>query len=981
MSNLDKQVSLTEQLLSVKNNPTSIQELALRKLDEAHSGKIDIPDANNPFMYGLEFAAMVGSAIMSNHELLTMKRYRKLASSYDDLYHHMSDEDYPGRWGEPSRIGITLAFNADEIRKRAVETADDFGDGSSIYSMLIIPRNTTIMVQGIAFSFEFPIEIRVMKHGGFVVVYDVSQPSPFMTLSSNQVDTRLLPVNGSEYLMMNIDLRQIQGTPYWGKITPAGGFKETYPLSGSYFYGIRVFTRKNTTDEWDEAYVTHSDLVYDATKLTFTAKVLEDTVRLTLPEIYLASGWNELQVRADVYTTKGKLLIDTSTIRGSTTQATWRDFNYEANVVGRYSAPLSNFSERILEIRTGIMGGKDGMSVEELRESVIYGGIRTDKPITPGELSVHLSRLGFDELKAEDVPTLRKYQITRALPVQDNKSLSESIGIGIMGIQESIDSLAVRSTVRDNGSRVTITPDAIYQYRDGFYHILHDTEMFDLRAKGPDELAREINKEQYYFTPFYYVLDTNDNLFDTRVYSLDTPDLPHKTFVYENNSIGVELSIDKLSIERVASGYQIVAVTSSDKFYKDLKDSEVACQMLFKPERESAYAYLNGVLKGRSPDGERVWVFNLDTSFDVTKNDELILTSFSQFGNNPSKLRTLLSGEFTILNLITRNSVNEEIFYTDSDDKIGEWYFNERMAAVTEQSWQVHFGDALTYLYTRSRSIISEEDVLRYTEDIPWRYDQDEYKRENGMLVFDANGKPIKLHKKGDIVYDSEGVVMYRYKTGDIKRDNDGNPIPVNDRVVIRDLDIIGLDGCYYFSDNQADIDYLREIKQAVTDWVTRDIANLNKRLLEVTSANFRPKQSLGYIDVIVNSKEERRINAAVAFNIVYYLTDSGFKNANLRNSLSQITPSAIAGVIDKETFGVSDLIAELRKYKTDDVVDIVIERFGTNKDIDVITVLDASMRCAIKKKLHVNSDSTLTVLEDISIEFAKHKDSIGKLS
>ncbi|WP_311763345.1 hypothetical protein [Proteus columbae] len=981
MSNL-KQTKLIQMLIDARNDPTRMQDIGLDTLDRALNGSIEIPDANNPFIYALEFASMTASAIMQNHEDLTTKRYPVLSQSYSDLYNHMSDEDYGGRFGEPSRIPVAFVFNADEVRKRAVPVQPTGAeDEDSVYSKLVIPRNSSFEIIGITFSLEYPIEIRVMKHGGFVVVYDVSEPSPLLRVETNQIEWRIINSNNNEYIRIDVPLRQFKATPYYDKITDAGGFKATYPLDNDSFYYVRVFTRSTKNDPWAEARVTHSDLIYDANVLTFTAKVLENTVVIRLPEVYVNNRLGVGQVRVDVYTTKGELLLETVTVKSSSIKAVWADFNYEHRVLSPYSTPLSVFAEKTMEVIGGVTGGKNAMAVAELRDSVIYQSNKTDLPVTPEQLEYHLDKLGYDTLKAEEVPTKRTYQATRSLPIQTNKGLSTAVGVGIVTIQESMDQLVTRSSVRDNGNRVTITPEALYEVREGRYHLMLDNEVGDLTARGPDELARAINSGSYYYSPFYYTLDANDNLFDTRVYALDTPTIPYKTFVYENNSVGVELVIDKIAISRSPSGYDILCMTSSDDFYKNLNDEDVACQMMFTPQRESQLAYLNGRLVGRTAERERMWLFSIDTNFDLTKHDELVLTSFAQFGNDPSKLRAALTDSFTIISCIATNKSPNDPVFSEADSKLGKWYFEKNMLAVTEQSYEVKFGDALTYMYTRSRSVVSEKDVQRYEENIPWRYPADVYKRKDGMLVFDEHGKPILEHKKGEIMVDAEGVTMFRYRQGDVKRDKDGNPIPLNDRVILREVDIVCFDGNYYFTTNQLDKDYIAAITDEVVGWLVNDLTNLNKRLLERTFATFRPKQSLGIIDVITNAKEERQIEAALEFEVTYYLTDTGFKNTNLRKSLTSITPKVISEVINRATFGRSDILSALREYITDEVVDIELPAFGHSKDINVITVKDATMRCAIRKKLSVTTDAGLTVNESVDVMFAKHKDMLGRYS
>jgi len=201
-------LSSVDKILAIRYDPSRMQDLALDTLDKAKNGEINIPDANNPFFYALEWSALLAAATMQNHTDLITGFYPKMANSDDDLYRWMSDEDYAGRFSEPSRMSITLILNADEVRARAIQVAADSNDDiDSVYSKLSIPRNSSYSIAGADFSQEYPIEIRVMKHGGFMVVWDVSEPSPLMTLETNQLDWRMIKVDNMNLLYITVPLR------------------------------------------------------------------------------------------------------------------------------------------------------------------------------------------------------------------------------------------------------------------------------------------------------------------------------------------------------------------------------------------------------------------------------------------------------------------------------------------------------------------------------------------------------------------------------------------------------------------------------------------------------------------------------------------------------------------------------------------------------------------------------------------------------
>jgi hypothetical protein len=369
---------------------------------------------------------------------------------------------------------------------------------------------------------------------------------------------------------------------------------------------------------------------------------------------------------------------------------------------------------------------------------------------------------------------------------------------------------------------------------------------------------------------------------------------------------------------------------------------------------------------------------------DITGKNELVLTAFGQFGNAPSKLKSLLSGNFIVLNCIAKSKSPNDVVLTDSDKLLGNAYTDRQFVVLTEQRYQLQFGVALDKIYTRSRPIPSDVAYKRYEEDVYWRYTADEYLRnERQQLVFDDNGQPILTHAKGDLRLDAEGQPMIRYHKGDIKFDDRDppQPIPISQRVVLHEFDMIGLDGTYYFSTNSLDASYVNDVINQLRTWVVNDMAVVTNKLINQTVVVFRPKQTLGIIDIVANAKETRQISAAVGFSLDVYLTDTGYKNTSLRENLTKAIPTVITELLSRETFSNSDLSDALKPYRTSEVVDIDVGGFGPDRDIKVLTVSDPTLRCAVKKRLDVTSNGGLTVMEDITVNFLKHKDSKSNLT
>ena len=100
-----KQVSLSTilgDLAPYKYNPGKIIDVTLDRLSDMLNGTVDIVDPSNPFTYLLETSCLNTAFAIQEYALLTRKLYPRLANNEQDLYLHMSDFDYLGRFSEPS---------------------------------------------------------------------------------------------------------------------------------------------------------------------------------------------------------------------------------------------------------------------------------------------------------------------------------------------------------------------------------------------------------------------------------------------------------------------------------------------------------------------------------------------------------------------------------------------------------------------------------------------------------------------------------------------------------------------------------------------------------------------------------------------------------------------------------------------------------------------------------------------------------------
>ena len=80
----------------------------------------------------------------------------------------------------------------------------------------------------------------------------------------------------------------------------------------------------------------------------------------------------------------------------------------------------------------------------------------------------------------------------------------------------------IRRAVFNNDSRITLTPDILYQNNNGVIDIVPAPTVTDLLTKTPDVVAPLVSSGNYLYTPFHYVLDATNDDFTVRPYYLDS---------------------------------------------------------------------------------------------------------------------------------------------------------------------------------------------------------------------------------------------------------------------------------------------------------------------------------------------------------------------------------------------------------------------------------------------------------------------------
>lgn len=959
---------LKEQIDQFRYNPTKIQTAILRMLQETSSGKIDIVDPSNPFVFLMEAVSTVGASIMTDSANNNRKQYSRASQNLQDLYRHMHYGDFDDIFALPSSVPFVIGFNKEELIARMVNVP-----GTEIRK-IVIPRNTTINVADNVFSMQYPIELRQLSHGGLSIVYDVEKTSPLKTIDTNIIDWKpSRKSDGTEMIYFPVSLEQFKITTLSGNATPSQKFSLSTSITDQFYY-CRVW-KEVSENVWEEIQTTYSQDIYNNSDVTAVVSVTGKEVTVDIPIVYIKTGLISGKVRMDVYETKGPLSLDLSGFDSKQFTINW--LAIDKTEQNQFVSPLKAMNSVEVVSAAVTRGGRDAMLFDALKERVIENAFGPRQmPITPAQAQKKLERKGYNIVKSLDHVTDRIFAATRAMPEPKDVELITSANAGIHTLTDTIEKLSTLSTGYVNSESLTLSPKTLYKVDRGVLKVCSDAEVALLNSIPGDKKAQAITDGSFFFTPFHYVLDTDNNTFASRAYYLDSPKIESRSSIAENDTTLLEVATESALIQRTPLGWQIVITTKSSQEWKELEDDQVFVNIAFQPDRTGDYAYVSGVFLGKTEAGERAYRFDLNTNYDINATNNIQLTNAMMYEESQQFLRTALTQDFDIFystSKVMPASWEPAMF----DPIIGLFLLPFGSVGISRERLSIELGVALNNLWTRGRTVAGESDYAVWEMDVPATYASDVYdpdpitgvafKIVDGALVYN------KLHSAGDPII-RDGAPVYKYLKGDIKRDAYGNPTVAKGRTLQRQIDLFLLEAPYYFATNKAATDYRQQLVDTVVKWISEDLKDISKMLMEKTNIFFYPVQNVGTVDVIYGAGLKSTINAGQYFNVKLYVRDVVYKNDKLRESLTRSTVVALSECLKSKTVSDSQISEKLETTLGEDVLAFEVDGLGGSANLAICTMVDDSARLTLRKKLEYRSDQTFALREDVNVEFISHE-------
>lgn len=972
--------AIANDIATIRNDPALVQTRILDLVEHASDGGLTLVDPNNPFALGLEMAAALAVNNVTEARILTRKAYPSLANTVLDVYAHMTDYDYRDVFTTPSRAKFVILLDKEETLSKTVRDPSIPG-----IRRLTIPRYTKITVADTDFTLLYPIDITLVRSGGIQITYDTTSPTRLQPLTTNLLKWDIINIDGRETIRIEVELYQLTITRFIPQLNASSGFSRTYTFSHG-FHFCRAFI-KNAHGGWQEITTTHSTKVYDIKKPTVILTVLGNEVKVDIPQIYFNNKLITDNVRLDFYTTKGPMNMVLESMNTQAFAAAWDSVNNEKLSV--FSAPILTLNRFAIYSIDTVSGGRYAMPDYEIRRRVITRSLNTEGlPITHEQLANKLTDRGYLLVTNIDNITDRQFLATRRLPPPSSGRTITGISASIATLEESLTNLELSRHVIKNNFRSTIKPTTIYEMTGDKIRVVDDLsedQLKQLRVDSPETFAKRINERKYMYSPYYYVIDSDTDRFGCRIYDLDNPRLVNRYFNEANASLGTTINVNEYSITPSPNhdGYYLDLDLNVGQLSRELGPDYIAVQLSYLGKNASDGRYwINGVLqtpinpKTRKPyDDIYIYRFHIETRYDVDETDGLIPTPYMAAIN--------LEHEFDVVTVI-KDYEPEGYRRTDIDqlirpEIIPKYSVNNVYTGVSHEKIRIKFGDRLKHLWGRTRTIVDhnnfevhEEDVIDYFSQDVFEYDE----TGNPIIEYDRATDELSirvLHKKGDRRLDMFGDTVYKYRKGQVKLDDFGDPIlKGGKRGLLRHIELFLLDARYLFSDNEADEIYRNGVRDVVTDWCVSDMAEIDGQLLERSEIFFYPMRTTGRIDVLADDNLNVGIDAEQRLKVTFWLTETNYNNTTLRDMIEAQCVVTIQNALNRTRCSTDTILDDLRLALDGQIVSVILDGFAGGH-YNTVTLKDGSIGLSVGKKLHLLSNNTLEMRNDVEVVFKIH--------
>ena len=937
-------------------HPNGIFNATINRCQDMVDGKIELVDPSNPFIYLLETNCLNTAYAIQEFTLLNRKRYPRLANNEEDLYLHMSDKDYLGRFAEPSWAYVDYKILFSDFKTKAKY------DPVQKEYILTLPRNLKLTIDSFVFTLQAAIIIRQTENGVIDVKFENQDYNSVFPVKTNYIDFKLTSFNQEEtYINFKIYTPEVDLEMTEIPVEKSKLFKDTISYNPDRdFYYFRCYHFIN--NRWEELIVTHTDQVYDIYSPTCAIKVnqLNKEIEYYIPPVYINSGRLGSKVKFVTYTTKGPININFGDYKID-------DFKTEYNPVfpdeelNDTTEPLQLIT-KLIYINDKVVGGKGPIGFEELKEAVISNSIGDRKlPVTNRQLEFNGEQNNFRVIRDVDIVTNRIFLLECDIPNSPSRYPITKLNMDLIEFKTTVTDMSTnKNNVFGINSDITILPEGtVFEVTNDGLTLLDYDRYVALKAMSDIELTMEVNAHRYMSLFYHYILDTSGDTTSLRAYDLNNPSIEEVNFKGFNPTTRIGINTTSANLVKTENGFTLNVLANLKRYLESLSETNVTPYLVYRDSNESMF-YLEGRLF-TTLETNPVYRFDIVTDYYIDQNNLLHINNFKD--SNGAYIQVAIPLNSAIELIYVSNSVPLQFKASELDKYIYGSFLSIDKAVITLESLDVKFGDWLEHLYTRVHTSVGTDEYMTYEEDVPLRYES---------IVYNSNNEVI--HHVGDLVLagDSDEPVL-KYRKGDIMYNDDGLPIPIGTRDLVRYMNLLFIDYKATLATSSLIKDYLKFLRTYLTEKVVENAKQMQDILLDNTVGYMVVPKNLDDVKVRYKGKTGY-IRSTQDFRVVVHVTNRIYEDSNARKGIEETILSGIEDYLYKnsklsKTVLLTNLYSTLKEF----VKGISIDQF-TELNEEYIEIVDTNARIGLNKILQ-SEPNGYTLIDDVVISFIKVDD------
>lgn len=933
-----------------KHHPNGIINISLNRLLDMLDGKVEITDPSNPFTYLLETSCLNTAFAVQEVTLLTRKIYPRLANSEEDLYLHMSDLDYLGRFAEPAYANVKFNILFNDFKSLA------FYDPVQKEYVFKIPRHFKLVVDKYIFTLTSAVIIRLTENNVVDVKFENQDFNNIFPVTTNFINFNIYSVNQQEtYLTFDLKLPEVDIEAIEIPVEKSKLFRSklTYNPKRKFYY-FRAFYFAN--NKWNEMTVTHTDQVYDIYTPTCVIKVLRNTnsVEYYIPPVYINTGQVGSKVKFLIYTTNGSVNANFKDYKVA-------DFVTEYNSIfpdtelDDYTRPLQLIT-KVIYISDEVVDGKEEISFEDLKKSVIDNSIGDRKlPITRKQLEFAGTQNNFRVIPDVDTITNRVFLLECTLPNASTRYPITKFNLDIVEYKTKVEDLVTgKNGIVSVNDEVTIIPEGtIFKITEKGLYLLSTVEATALRALSDIDLTTEVNGNKYLSVFYHYVLDTGNEKTELRAYDISSPGVSQISFKEFNATARIGINSTNMNLYKSSGGFTLDVLANLKQYVDSVDHTNIKPYLIFRDTYGSKF-YLEGQLYTQINE-QPVYRFQLVSNYYITSENRVRV---SNFVDSNGTVANITIGIDSVLELIyVSNVIPSNYVPSEMDNYIYNSFLTVGRCVVTLEEFNAKFGEHLNMLYTTVHTSTGVEQYQTHTENVPARYTATVYDSQNAVV-----------HNVNDIVLDGNGDIVYEALIGDVILDANGNPTPITDSRLDRFMNFLFIDYKATLSQKSIIKDYMNQLRRYLTENIVENAVVVQEQMLDNT---------VGYVVVPKNLSNIRiqtptrflYINSMQTFSLNVYVTERIYNDTGMRDSIVYTIVSEIDNYLYTNTTISKTQLLDILYTKVKEFVNGLNFTQFTELDEEYMTIVDKNARISLNKKLTVESDG-YNLAEDITITF-----------